>query len=202
MVQPTTVVAYFDYCCPFCYLGKLELDRLEKELSITIDWRYYQIHPEYPDAGAPLKDALGSEREILAWQSVQLHVRERNKTPIKKPAKISNTLKAQLASEYARTLGRFREFQMKVYETYFLEGEGIGTKDEVLSVGMKMGLDPVELEKSFNNREFLRKITSDDTEARGLGVTGIPTIMVNGRLAMGALPYDELKYFINRWGRR
>ena len=202
MVQSSEVVVYFDYCCPFCYLGKLELDRLEKEPGIIIDWRYYQIHPEYPDTGLPLGDALGSEREMLAWQSVELHVRERNKAPIKKPAKISNTLKAQLASEYARTLGRFREFQTKVYETYFLEGKGIGTEDEVLAVGMKIGLDPVELKKSFNNSEFLKKVRSDDEEARSLGVTGIPTIMVNGRLAMGALPYDELKYFVNRWGRR
>ena len=58
------------------------------------------------------------------------------------------------------------------------------------------------MKKSFNNAEFLKKVRSDDAEARGLGVTGIPTIMVNGRLVMGALPYDELKYFINRWRRR
>lgn len=202
MSYQIAVTVYFDYCCPFCHLGKLELERLGTELNLDLDWRYYQIHPEYPDAGLPFHDALEPDLEKAAWQGIQFHFKQRQMDQIKKPTRISNTIKAQLATEYARSQGLFREFQTAVYETYFREGKGIGTAEEVIYIGEKTGLSRKPLRRVFTNLEYLRKIKNDDQEARRNGVVGIPTIMVNGRLTLGAQSYEDLKYFISRWGTR
>lgn len=199
MAKP--VIVYFDYCCPFCYVGKLKLDRLERELGLILDWRYYQIHPEYPDEGIPLAAALGPDREPFAWESVQYQIDELKIGPLQKPSKISNTIKAQIATEYARTQGLFRRFHTAVYETYFLEGRGIGTADEVLAIGEKVGLRSDALTQALSHPEYLRKIREDDEEARREGVFGIPTLIVGGRMSTGALPYEDLKYFVNRWSK-
>lgn len=195
------VTVYFDYCCPFCYLGKLELERLGRELALEIDWRYYQIHREYPDTGLPFNEALGPAFEKMAWRSIQYHFEQRQMGRIRKPARISNTIKAQVATEFARSQGLFREFQTAVYETYFLEGKGIGTSEEVIEIGQKMGIDTWHLKSAFNNLGYLRKIREDDKDARRKGVVGIPTLMVGGRLALGAQSYEDMKYFITRWGK-
>ena len=202
MSRPSVVTVYFDYCCPFCYLGKLELERLEKDLKLEIDWRYYQMHPEYPDEGIPLKEALGPNLEEAAWESIQYHFRERMMRRPNRPSRISNTTKAQLATEYARSRGLFKEFQTAVYKTYFFDGEGIGTVREVLLVGEKIGLAAKGLKSAFDNLSYLRKIRADDQEARRNGIIGIPTVIINGRLALGAQSYEDLKYFITRWGDR
>lgn len=202
MSDQIAVTVYFDYCCPFCYLGKLELERLETELNLDLDWRYYQIHPEYPDVGSPLSVALEPDLEKSAWKSIQFLLKQRQLGQIKRPSTISNTIKAQLATEYAKSQGLFREFQAAIYETYFREGKGIGTAEEVIRIGEKTGLSRKSVTKAFTNLDYLRKVKNDDQEARRSGVVGIPTIMVNGRLAMGAQSYKDLKYFINRWGAR
>jgi predicted DsbA family dithiol-disulfide isomerase len=195
------VTVYFDYCCPFCYLGKLELERLERELDLELDWRYYQIHREYPDVGLPLNEALGPGLEKEAWQSIQYHFEQRQMGLIRKPARISNSVKAQLATEFAKSQGLFREFQTAVYETYFLEGKGIGTSGEVIEIGQRVGIGAGDLRSAFNNLGYLRKIREDDQWARQNGVVGIPTLMVGGRLALGAQSYEDMKYFIVRWGK-
>jgi predicted DsbA family dithiol-disulfide isomerase len=196
-----TVTVYFDYCCPFCYLGKLELERLERELGLDLDWRYYQMHRDYPDAGLPLNEALGPGLEKTAWQSIQYHFEQRQMGRIRKPDRISNTVRAQLATEFARRQGLFREFQTAVYETYFIEGRGIGTSEEVIAIGQKVGIDARHTRRAFNNLGYLSKIREDDQEARRNGVVGIPTLMVGGRLALGAQSYEDMKYFITRWGK-
>lgn len=195
------VTVYFDYCCPFCYLGKLELERLERELDLALEWRYYQIHGEYPDAGLPLGEALGPGLEKAAWQSIQYHFEQRRMGRILKPARISNTLKAQLATECARSQGLFREFQTAVYEAYFLKGKSIGTSEEVIEIGEIVGIDARHIRDAFNNLAYLRRIREDDQEARRNGVVGIPTLMVGGRLALGAQSCEDMKYFITRWGK-
>ena len=202
MNQSILVTVYFDYCCPFCFLGKLELERLEKELNLALDWRYYQIHREYPDTGIPIKEALGCDLEAASWQSIEYHLRQRNLRHVKKPKVISNTIKAQLVSEYAKSQGLFGEFQTAVYETYFHEGKGIGTEQEVLRIAEKIDLNVAEAKQAIRNLEYLKKCRDDDKQARDNGVWGIPTLMVRGRLALGAQSYDDMKYFIIRWGRQ
>ena len=52
-MRPTCIV-YFDFICPFCYLGAYRLGRLQALWSFDIEWRGIQIHPETPPAGMPL----------------------------------------------------------------------------------------------------------------------------------------------------
>ena len=69
-------------------------------------------------------------------------------------------------------------------------------------MGEKIGLAAKGLKSAFDNLSYLRKIRADDQEARRNGIIGIPTVIINGRLALGAQSYEDLKYFITRWGDR
>ena len=45
------VTVYYDYICPFCYLGSKRILELSKEFDLDMEWVGIEIHPEFPPEG-------------------------------------------------------------------------------------------------------------------------------------------------------
>ncbi|HEY2107741.1 MAG TPA: DsbA family protein, partial [Candidatus Binataceae bacterium] len=70
----TKVVVFSDFICPFCYIGMHTLRRLQPEFGFEVDWRGFQIHPEWPAEGVPAEHyyrAMGEQRRKGAWQMIE-----------------------------------------------------------------------------------------------------------------------------------
>ena len=68
--KPTVyVTAFMDYICPFCFIGDLRLEQLRHELTLRINWRLIEIHPDIPSTGRPVSE-IGYDpqqwREMMA----------------------------------------------------------------------------------------------------------------------------------------
>ena len=50
-----TIDLVSDVVCPWCYLGKARLElaiaEVQDEVSVDINWRPYQLNPDYPPEG-------------------------------------------------------------------------------------------------------------------------------------------------------
>src|SRR5258706_16107509 len=46
------IVMFSDFVCPFCYIGFDVIQKLKPEFNLQIEWRGFQIHPEWPADGA------------------------------------------------------------------------------------------------------------------------------------------------------
>ena len=44
---------FSDFICPFCYIGFEVVRKLKPEFDLEIEWRGFQIHPEWPAEGMP-----------------------------------------------------------------------------------------------------------------------------------------------------
>ena len=62
----TKVVVFSDFICPFCYIGMHTLRRLQPEFGFEVDWRGFQIHPEWPAQGVPAEQYLPSDGRAAA----------------------------------------------------------------------------------------------------------------------------------------
>ena len=59
------VTMYSDFVCPFCYIGFQVIGKLKSEFGIQLEWRGFQIHPEWPAEGiAADKVRLGGDAEM------------------------------------------------------------------------------------------------------------------------------------------
>ena len=47
------IVMFSDYICPFCYVGFETMRRLKREFDFQLEWRGFQIHPDWPAEGIP-----------------------------------------------------------------------------------------------------------------------------------------------------
>ena len=103
-----------------------------------------------------------------------------------------NAMGSALASEAARSQGKFWEFHDKLFANQ--------SKLEVTDLkryAKELGLDTARFEKDLVDLEKKKRVEDDMAEARALGVTGTPGFFVNGRFLNGAKPFDEFATVID-----
>ncbi len=49
--MPFKITMFSDFVCPFCYIGFEVMRKLKPEFNFELEWRGYQIHPEWPPEG-------------------------------------------------------------------------------------------------------------------------------------------------------
>ena len=103
-----------------------------------------------------------------------------------------NAEKAAEAGECANRQGKFWQY----HDTLFEKANGDGTGLEIASLkkyASDLGLDTNKFNSCLDNGEaadVVKKDTSDGTKA---GVSGTPTIVIDGKLLVGAMPYANFE---------
>jgi len=188
------VTVYYDYICPFCYLGTKRILGLSKEFNLTIDWKGIEIHPEFPPQGKKRTKTLKSKSFA---ETIREMAKEDN-IEIKLPGYATNSRLSLEASEFAKIKGKFLEFHIGVYEAYFLEGRNIGDIEIVLDIGEKAGLDKSELQECLSKRTMFDKIEANKKEAEDKLILGVPTFLFGDFPVHGNQSTQTMRYIIKR----
>jgi len=59
------------------------------------------------------------------------------------------------------------------------------------------GIDMAKWGECFDNKSTADRITAQQSEGQGLGVTGTPAFFINGRMLVGAQPFEQFKNVID-----
>lgn len=87
-----------------------------------------------------------------------------------------------LSALYALSQGKYWEFSL---EMYALEDQKKGDKvtdEERTVLGKKVGLDPVEMQKSMDEGWYINQITKEKNEGEAMGLEGTPSVYLNGKI--------------------
>jgi protein-disulfide isomerase len=98
-----------------------------------------------------------------------------------------------VAMECAAEQGRFWEFHRLAFEHQFPENASLATDEAMLAWAKEAGLDAGQFASCARQPEMAERVLADTNAGRRLGVTGTPTLFINGRPMPGALPFDFLK---------
>lgn len=188
------VTVYYDYICPFCFIGTKRIEALAREFDIHIEWKGIEIHPEIPPQGLKRAKTLRLKQTL---QNIS-EMSEKDDVQIKLPEIVANSRLALEASEFAKTKSKFTEFHAGIYEAYFQDGENIGSKDTILKIGGKSGLKTEELEECLNGRTMLIKIEENGQEAERSLVLGVPTFLLGGFPIHGVQSLETFRNIITR----
>ena len=106
-----------------------------------------------------------------------------------------NALAAAQASECAAEQGKFWE----MYSKLFAENKAGRMSSEQFKIDAKdLGLDQVKFSQCLDTEKYKNKILEQMLEGKNAGVTGTPTVFVNGNIYPGAYPFED---FIARDGK-
>jgi predicted DsbA family dithiol-disulfide isomerase len=185
-MRPTCIV-YFDFICPFCYLGACRLSRLQARWAFEIEWRGIQIHPETPSAGMLLA-ALGDERlRHAATRIVSLAAEEGLDLAI--PLTLANSSLAHRMAECARREGVFDEYLQRVFAACFQEGRNIGDSETVPAIVRDLGIAKGAIAAFLADRDGYAAIITErlrDCAARGFHA--FPAVIMGDRQWQGVQP--------------
>jgi protein-disulfide isomerase len=88
----------------------------------------------------------------------------------------------------------------KLYHSYF-EHQGevnpTNVKDKAVEYLKDSGIDMTKWNDCYDNKKSLDRVTAQQNEGAGLGVTGTPAFFVNGRMLVGAQPFEKFKDIID-----
>ncbi|MGB7290720.1 MAG: DsbA family protein [Thermodesulfobacteriota bacterium] len=169
------ITVFYDYICPFSFIGSKRIQQIGAEYGIEVEWKGYEIHPEYSPQAKKRRQTLRAIRTAESLQSVM----EEEEVKFKLPGFLTNSRLCLEAAEFSKTKGKFIEFHNLCYESYFLERRNIGDKDTVLEIGTKVGIDRDELEINLKNGEMAEILGSYRRDAQEIDVLGVPTVVFN-----------------------
>jgi predicted DsbA family dithiol-disulfide isomerase len=186
------IEVFYDYNCPWCYLGTANTDRLRRERGIAIRYTLFPLHPEVPVEGmelaelfrgrtGQLEESKGRLKEAAAATGLPLARRER----------ISNTRRAQELEKWAVAMGKGDDFRRQAFHAYFAEGKDIAQLPVLEEIVAAVGLPADDVWEVLTVGLFAAVVDEDWLRAREMGVTVVPFYLYGEEALVGFRPYVD-----------
>lgn len=104
-----------------------------------------------------------------------------------------NSRKAAELGKWAESKGRGEPWHQSAFEAYFVHGLNIARLDVLADLARKIGLDEGEAEQVLTEGRYKQAVDDDWAYSRRVGITAVPTFVMNNRALVGAQPYEALK---------
>lgn len=191
-----------DYVCPFCYIGKKQLEQAIEETGfagqVELVYKSYQLDPTTPvDTNVSTFEALAKkygmslEKAKEMTQGVAARAKEVGLNYNFDKLMEENTLKAHRLVKWAEQQGDATALVEALLHGYFIEAKRIGHDNVLVDIAEQVGLNRDEVEKVLASDEYKGEVESDIQEALELGVRGVPFFVVNRKYGIsGAQPQE------------
>jgi predicted DsbA family dithiol-disulfide isomerase len=194
------IVMFSDYICPFCYVGFETMRRLKREFDFELEWRGFQIHPDWPAEGIPIDKALETMNpvsRVALWKRLSA-MAEAVGFSMKAPAVLTNSRAALAATEFARESGRDEALEERIYRAYFNEGVNIGDAETVARLAAEAGLDSGEVADAIKSPKYEMRLKNNSLAAHQRGVSGVPTFFIGEFPLVGAQSLVAMRAILKR----
>jgi predicted DsbA family dithiol-disulfide isomerase len=179
----------------------VRIDRLRKHYQIEIRWTAFPLHPDTPEDGLSLEELFaGRSVDINKMMSRLKQVASELGLPLGERKKTYNSRLAQELAKWAESKGKGDPYHEAVFRAYFVDGKNIGKVEELVALAKSIGLPEEEAKSVLESRTFKQAVDGDWTRSRALGVTGVPTFLINDQAMVGAQPYEVLEEFLRTCG--
>jgi predicted DsbA family dithiol-disulfide isomerase len=169
------------------------VEKLKDEYKIDLEWRPFYLYWDVPPQGQELPDyvkrarANGSEERLRA-------IAESYGMKFESTKRIYSTRLAHETTEYARENGKGNEFHKTLFRKVYAEGEDPSQWVVLRSTAEEVGLNADEMQSLVEGNHYTQQVEEQVRWAQQIGVTGVPTYVINDRYAVvGAQPYEAFK---------
>jgi predicted DsbA family dithiol-disulfide isomerase len=195
------IEVYSDIACPWCYLGERRLSHALKTFpgrnEVEVVFRPYQLDPTAPEEGVPLLADLQRKFGTRASEMTDRITEAGRQEGIDFDwgrALSVNTLTAHRLLRLAeREYGADTQHDLacKLFEAHFEEGADVGDPGELTALAVEVGLDAKRVAEYLASDEGLAETRAEIAAARNLGITAVPTFVIDEQYAVqGAQPSE------------
>lgn len=202
MTLRLTVVS--DAICPWCWIGKRRLDDAlaalavsDPDLTFAVAFFPFLLNPELPEEGV--------ERE--AYRIAKFGSLERSRALDARVAEAGaasgltfrhdlmrrtpNTVNAHRLSRLAAGAGVQRAVMEGIFRAHFAEGRDIGDIAVLADIAAAAGMDRGAVAERLSGDEGREEVRAEAAAARGAGITGVPTFVLNRHILFSGAEAPE-----------
>lgn len=195
------VELYFDYVCPFCYIGWHRLARVVADYPVAVHYRCVEIHPDNPAEGRPVSE-LGYPPE--QWQAMTRNLERmaaEDGLPLAERDFTTNSRQALLLAQTVldERPEAFLGLHAAIFHAYFVERRNIGDPAVLRALAEAHGVADLTA-AAWDSRAPLERLLEHVEAARRIGLSGVPTLVVGQRAFPGAVSVETLERALREQG--
>lgn len=197
---PIRLDIFSDPVCPWCYVGKANLDRALRQHPdhpFAIQWHPFQLNPDMPAEGvakrAYLEQKFGGKARVDAIHERLREVARNAGVDMDpdKPQRMPNTLNAHRLIHWAGIEGVQQAVVDALMRAYWTEGRDIGDLPTLADIAGENGMDRAATLRLLQSEADADDIQARDQDARQKGVNAVPTFLVAQQYVVsGAQPTE------------
>jgi predicted DsbA family dithiol-disulfide isomerase len=190
-----------DVVCPWCFLGKRRLDAAIEDLDdldIEVRYRPFQLDPTIPAEGIDREeyiigkfgsaDALDEAHARLFSLGADVGITYAFDLIEKTP----NTLDAHRLVRWAAAEGLGEPMLERLFSLFFEEGADLTNAETLIAAAEEIGLDGDEVTMKLEDGVDLDAVKADIAHAGQMGITGVPTVIVENKFAISGAQTSEV----------
>jgi predicted DsbA family dithiol-disulfide isomerase len=188
MSKTNEVLHWYDFLCPFCYVGQNRTAILTRH-GLNVVELPFQAHPDIPASGVPAGSRVGPMYSHLEREAKGAGL------ALNWPSRLPNTRLALAAAEWVRRHrpDKFAQLQKDLFAAHFVSGEDLGDRAVVDRHASDLGIDLDALHAALADGTAIAAVTSAEALGHRYGVRGTPAWLLAERLISGLLPAPEFE---------
>lgn len=218
MTDKITIDVWSDIACPWCYIGKRNLEAGLAQTAadtdapqVDVTFHSFELSPDTP------VDFEGDEVDFLAGHKGM--PRERVREMLDQVTGVAansgleyrfdllqhtNTVKAHELLHFAKAQGRQYEMAERLMSAYFTEGKHVGRVDDLVDLAVEVGLDASDVRDALESGRHLADVRADQAQAQAYGIQGVPFFVIDGKYGVsGAQPAEAFAQIARQvWAER
>ncbi|MCU0320583.1 MAG: DsbA family oxidoreductase [Flavobacteriales bacterium] len=191
-----------DVLCPFCYIGKRELEgalqHFEHRDKVHITWHSFELDPHAARGGEQDTYSMLAERYGISLAEAS----QRVQGVVERAAGVGLTFRMDLARptnsfdahrllQFAKQQGTGGAMKERLLQAYFSEGAHIADHAVLQQLAVEVGLEAAAVAQVLATDAFTAEVRADEQDARRIGIQGVPFFVLDQRLAVRGAQAQE-----------
>ena len=189
------VEIWSDVVCPFCYIGKRQLEAALGQLPdrgrVHVTWRSFQLGPDTKTD--PTRNAIQNLAEQKGWtleftrQAVADVSNRAQAVGLAfdyEQTKVANTFDAHRLVHYATSAGKGDDVAEALFRAYFVDGRNVGDHDTLAQLAAGAGLPEDDVREVLRSGRFADEVRRDLQMAAQFGINSVPCFVLDRKYAV------------------
>lgn len=183
------IYVFYDYTCPYAYIGWARAKRLAEELGLDVQWVPWELWDTNAPLGEPYTYDPPATHPFKAWPD---RLAAEEGLTLNRPKFSMSTTLALRGAEVAKGHGPdvFARYHALVFEAVWRRGLNIGDESVLAGLAGEAGMDPQAFLKAVWHPAYGARLAEARQVAAALGIQRVPTFVFGDQRVVGNDLYE------------
>lgn len=192
------IEVWADLVCPYCYIGKRQLELALNELPfkqhVIIEYKSFEIYPKSEKTEQrTIEDLLCDRYNLTIEQTEEILIQAKKVNLSYKLDMLMHvdTFNVHRFLKYACTQNKANEVAERILKGYLINGEKINDYETLMKIGKEFSFNNAEIESILKSNKYSRAVKCDQIEANEIGIESVPFFVFNEKISIAGIQTVE-----------